>query len=503
MRRLRDIHPLTALAVLAAVVVFVKNAWVSEDAYIIFRSVEQLFAGHGLVWNPHERVQVFTSPLWYGMLAASRVFSSNLFLNAIGLGLVLWLACLAVVRRLADSPGAFALIVLALLSANGFADFTSSGLENSLLYLLLALFVLDFRQTNASRFESAALTRLWLVAGLIVVTRHDQVFLVLPALLGASWRRRGLGTKRTLVVRLLLGLGPLLAWTAFAVVYYGFPWPNSAYAKLNTGIDSLVLVRQGLKYGLVSLGFDTITVLVIGTLAWWGRKTAGVRLLTAGVVLQMGYVIGIGGDFMQGRFLAGSYLVAVLALVAVADWNLVKRRTLWIGLVLYAVLYPHTPLNVPPRCPVPEIVLGVADERGIYNDVLSVWQYFACRGDGRRFPDLSWRREAEAFRDSDEDVMVRGNIGIFGYFAGTDKIIIDSLALADPLLARLPVTGPWRVGHYAREIPAGYVESVTSSENGGLVDARRDELAQDLALITRSPQLFSLARWRAILRQNF
>ena len=52
--------------------VFIKNAWVTEDAYIIFRSVEQVFAGNGPVWNPHERVQAFTSPLWFGVLVLTR-----------------------------------------------------------------------------------------------------------------------------------------------------------------------------------------------------------------------------------------------------------------------------------------------------------------------------------------------------------------------------------------------------------------------------------------------
>ena len=43
--------------------VFAQNAWISEDAYITLRSVEQLMAGNGPRWNPHERVQVFTHPL--------------------------------------------------------------------------------------------------------------------------------------------------------------------------------------------------------------------------------------------------------------------------------------------------------------------------------------------------------------------------------------------------------------------------------------------------------
>ncbi len=503
MQRLRTIHPLTALAVLAAVVVFLKNAWVSEDAYIIFRSLEQLFAGHGPVWNPHERVQAFTSPLWFGLLAAVRIFSTDVFLNAIGLGLTLWLACLAVIRRAVLTPGAFLLVVLALLAANGLMDYTSSGLENSLLYLLLALFVLFFGRTLEPRSDIAELSRLWLVAGLVLLTRLDQVFLLAPALVGATWRARAQLGRRDAACLLARGVGPLLAWTAFSFVYYGFPLPNTAYAKLNTGIDTFVLVRQGLKYFLTSLGLDTITLVAVGAFAWWGRKVTGVRLLAAGIVLQLAYTVWVGGDFMQGRFLSGPYLVAVVAAVALTGWRLNTRPAVWVGLIVYTVFYPHTPVNVPPEYPVPEITLGVADERGIYNDALSLWQYVKCRHEGRTFPDMSWRRDAEVFRADDRPVLEVGNIGVFGYFAGTDKIIIDSLALSDPLLARLPVAGSWRVGHYRRNIPAGYVDGLASKKTGGLEDVHLRKLHDDLILITRSTELFTAARWRAILRQNF
>ena len=38
---------------------------------------------------------------------------------------------------------------------------------------------------------------------------------------------------------------------------------------------------------------------------------------------------------------------------------------------------------------------------------------------------------------------------MMGYVAGTDKIIVDFYALADPLLARLPVDPEnWRIGHF-------------------------------------------------------
>ena len=64
-------------------IVFMKNAWICDDAYILFRSLEQLMAGNGPVWNPQVRVQVFTSVLGYWILAAFRAFSPAVFVNAI------------------------------------------------------------------------------------------------------------------------------------------------------------------------------------------------------------------------------------------------------------------------------------------------------------------------------------------------------------------------------------------------------------------------------------
>src|SRR5262245_57547519 len=79
---------LVCFAVCFLLAVILNSAWVTEDAYITFRSIEQLFAGNGPRWNPHERVQVFTHPLWFILLSFWRVVSSNLYIGAIVLSLV-------------------------------------------------------------------------------------------------------------------------------------------------------------------------------------------------------------------------------------------------------------------------------------------------------------------------------------------------------------------------------------------------------------------------------
>src|SRR5580765_8132826 len=48
------------------------HRWMDEDAFINFRIVDQIFAGHGPVFNAGERVEAATSPLWLFVLVVGR-----------------------------------------------------------------------------------------------------------------------------------------------------------------------------------------------------------------------------------------------------------------------------------------------------------------------------------------------------------------------------------------------------------------------------------------------
>ena len=48
---------------LAFAVVLVTSAWLCDDAYITFRTVENTVEGFGPRWNVIERVQTYTHPL--------------------------------------------------------------------------------------------------------------------------------------------------------------------------------------------------------------------------------------------------------------------------------------------------------------------------------------------------------------------------------------------------------------------------------------------------------
>jgi arabinofuranosyltransferase len=48
------------------------HRWIEEDAFLNFRIVDQIRAGHGPVFNIGQRVEVATSPLWLAMLTVAR-----------------------------------------------------------------------------------------------------------------------------------------------------------------------------------------------------------------------------------------------------------------------------------------------------------------------------------------------------------------------------------------------------------------------------------------------
>ncbi len=69
--------------------VIVKNAWIGDDAYITFRTVDNFVNGYGLTWNVAERVQSFTNPLWVLLVSAFYAVTGEAYYTSIFLSLIL------------------------------------------------------------------------------------------------------------------------------------------------------------------------------------------------------------------------------------------------------------------------------------------------------------------------------------------------------------------------------------------------------------------------------
>ena len=126
-------------------VVIIRTAWQSDDAYITYRCIDNALHGHGFTYNIAERVQAYTHPLWALLQMVVIAFTGEVYFSGIFLGilfstLTLWVLA----KRLTRNPFHFLFAALALLSSSAWVDYTTSGLENSLSYFLLAVFMAEW-----------------------------------------------------------------------------------------------------------------------------------------------------------------------------------------------------------------------------------------------------------------------------------------------------------------------------------------------------------------------
>ncbi len=514
-RRSRTSSPLFALAVTVFAYLFFTHAWMVDDAFITLRTVDNFVSGRGLVWNVGERVEVYTHPLWMFVMSVPYAVTREPFYTTLLLSLAVCLASLFAIRRAfarASMPAWSAAFAVALLvCSKAIMDWSSSGLENPLTGLLLALFYGDFLFAPEAEADPAPRNaRMFVWAGLSFVNRQDTFLLVLPACLHLAYAHRR-AWRTALLKPALLGAALPAAWLAFSLVYYGSPFPNTLYAKFRgVGLTRAEVFGAAFLYFYKTLITDAITHVVMGlALALSLRDgTRRERSAALGVAAYLLYVVCVGAatTHMMGRYFSGPMMLSALlcasrlraprdagALVAVA--------------ALLMVVSPASPFKVA----TPAYAVGGPGDW----DVLDLRQNTFNEGGAsltsfhipRRLPHHPWFEAGRVFRDSPERVHVGGiennrAMGYCGFAAGPGKYIIDTLGLTDPLLARLPREpgSVWNPGHVLRAIPDGYVESVRTGENR-LTDPALREVYDGLRLITRGP-IFTAARLRAIWRLN-
>ena len=508
----RVVHPFTSgdgrghvalLLCLVFLAILLRTAWLSDDALITLRTVLNFTHGYGLTFNVAERVQTYTHPLWMLMLTGAYLVAGNVYYAAIGLSVGVSLVVFWSTVRLAATSAQVWIVAAVLLFSRAFVDYSTSGLENPLSNLLLVAFVaLLFRSSEARVTSPPRLTGLWMVASLLYLTRPDNVLLVAPALV---WLTARAGSWKRAARQTFTGLLPAAVWTAFSLIYYGFPFPNTAYAKLGHGIDRGELVQQGSLYLLDSIDRDPVTLVAILFAVTMGLAYRGpARWVAAGVLIDLAYVVSVGGDFMSGRFLALPLFAAVLILSRAVPFEHARALTAASLLAVVGLISAQIPLLSDSRVERTDATIdprvggdmGIVDERAYYFQERSL-----LLANRQSFPPPEWPTGATQPVPTSVDITC-GGLGIRG-LQGPLTHLLDECALADPLLARLPAaySPGWRIGHFKRMIPNGYRESLQQDVNL-LADIGIRPIYDDLRLITRAPRLLSRARLAAIWRVN-
>jgi arabinofuranosyltransferase len=489
------------VALLAFLVVLARNAWASDDAFITLRTVYNFLHGDGLRWNGAERVQTFTHPLWLFVLIPFYVAIRDPFFTLYTAGMVVsLLAVYILLAKFFPQPWSIPLALAFVLSSKSFIDYSSSGLENPLSHLLALLFAGLLLQDTVP--PSKRVFFLSLLAALSMLNRLDTLLLFLPALLLTIYE-----TRKTIWQSgkwMALGFLPIILWEGFALFYYGFPFPNTYYAKLTTGIPQSDLYRQGWLYFQNSLAWDHVTLPTIGLavlLSLFSREARRASL-ALGILLYLAYIVRIGGDFMSGRFFSTVFALSVALLGSlILSRRLASRAVPALMLAASALILlvgltsTRPPLLVRAIGSKARMENGIADERTIY---------FKCCGLLNRW-SRDWlpvvAQDALEDKQNATSIAFRESIGIYGFYAGPDVYLLDPLCLGDPLRARLPVTGDWRIGHFPRHVPAGYIETITNDFQNHIREPHLKEYYDKLLLVTRG-DLFSAERLKTILEFN-
>jgi arabinofuranosyltransferase len=418
-------RPRWRLVALAAVALGMLGYWrwqaspvAFDDAFVSFRYARNLLAGHGLVFNPGERVEGYSNFLWTLIAVGGMTLGWDPLATTRGVGVAAYLGTIvlgvfAVGGELRRRREVLALAPLAMLVLPlTYPAFAGSGLETPFVGLMVLLTGL-----GQHLWQSPRGWQRWL-AGLppllAVLARLDAGVAVAASLLTigvAEWPFRARLRARLLpaMVPTAVGLALHFAWRLH---YYGEWLPNTYYAKA----AYLVSFDLGVEY-LFGFLRSCPAALVLFLLAAYGARAAKpaegrdfARFAAFAFLAQTIFLAKVGGDFMEYRLLweywpvlvvgaavgglallRKNLAVAVLGMAtalamsrtavvlelqhhmqSVAEMDEIARRTTRVGKVLAATLPPDTIVSTTAAgmaYHVPE--LRVVDQWGLTDSVLA------------------------------------------------------------------------------------------------------------------------------------
>lgn len=272
------------IVLLAAVLICLTGAYLLRDAGIddvgvSYRYARHLADGDGLNWNPGEEpVEGYSNLSWVLILAGGHLLGADIEIFSRLLGLLLGIGTLYLTHRLVSSldpesrsPFLSTVPVLVALTPT-WLMWIMSGLEIALYGFLLVLAVHSLTMTGARKTAvmSVALS-------LLVLTRPEGIGLV-GTYMFVAWLLRN-KTQKTPLAGLAIPLFAVIATgigvTIFRLAYYGYPLPNTVYAKFSTLFPSAGAVGRWLLYAAPFLILWAISA------RWWWRSNARLPMLTA------------------------------------------------------------------------------------------------------------------------------------------------------------------------------------------------------------------------------
>ncbi len=442
------------------------KSWLSEDAFITFRHIENFISGYGPVFNPGERVEGFSHVLWFYILSLFRWIGFTIKASAIIPSLILSFTAIYIflfkINPFKNEKTILNFSAPALLSASAFTDFGTSGLETPLSYLLLILYAKFLLEED---FYKNPILFGFLIS-LMVFTRPDfGVFLIIVLLFFLF----ELYNKKINFVFLLKfsfsSIIPLFLYEIFRMGYYAAIFPNPVYTKSATGSYFLAGINYFLDFSEGSL---FLPVLIFALIIFFkDKKFIGRKIVLLSGFTHMFFVIRGGGDFMHGRFLLPSFILLSVGTIGILDNYFSrnrKREVLSFFLIIFIYIIG---LSVKPAQKRGHYFNrgGISDERFAYYKDRNIPIKYLFKEN----LIFMWKTIGENYKyltdKSKLNIRIAyKNVGFIGYYSGKRVYVLDKLGLTDPIVARLKINKRGRPGHekYA-PFPYLYYKSLTFS----------------------------------------
>ena len=457
-------------------------AWQSDDSYHAYAMAKNLVDGHGFVYNIGERATASSCPLFTLVVAFGYFFFRHMFLVSL-LICIVFSACAywIVVKDFCKDKIQVLVAFFVLISSTSFMSYTTSGLENSMLFLLAALFLKEYFKTE--KYNVRQMLYLAVLISLIAMTRMDAVLMFVPMILYVYLAKRDNVSFVKAVGLGIAGLMPFILWELFSLFYYGFFVPNTAFVKLGTNIPKHEYIVRGCQYVLNTLICDPIVLFVplIAVIILVISKKLNYIFLAAGVVLYGMYVINIGGDFMMGRHFTVMFLMSVIGCIVLVNAELTNPQTgavmysSWVCKLMRAAIVCCVVYSITTSVITDQFEFGnnfnspISDERATYFKFTSLFNNtVSYMNTGKMCITNAWNDQGvQDLKEAELDSGILQMVPGITKYDHNDMYLNDLYALGDPYLSKLPaVREPgWRIGHMYREAPEGYYETIMYSEN--------------------------------------
>ncbi len=494
-----------------------QKAWVYEDAFITFRTIVHFVEGYGLRWNIDDRVQTYTHPLWMLLHIPFYALTKNIFLVTLGLCVICSIGACVVsllhLRKKIDVVLLGGCFVAPLVFSKTFGIFATSGFESPLILILYSVFCMVY---FGAKSDETPWLPIALIVALSATTRLDTVLLFLPLLIYLGIKdRKALPWKK-----LLIGFSPLIVWELFSLFYYGSLFPNTKYAKLDTGLPLFEFyIKRGIEYWLDAFNYDFLTgfIILLGMVVcgiWFYRwykdrhdqRAAVYALIGLGPLLYVLYTIRIGGDYISLRFSIIPFFTFLLFLnysISTSDETLRTKLAKYLvisSILVFGVHYAFLP-NFYDKTSKYGITTMHYNKEHTLAYPLSLIKNNAIEYDVWTQP----AREMSEIARRQGGPILRGVpcIGIQGFYSEPNVILTDSPSLSDALNARLPIPKGhmgMRMSHFQRPLPEGY-EQARMHNDYSQMDPDLAEYYKKIRLITAGP-LWSFERLKTIIAFN-